>query len=48
VGERVEWLGAVLGVEKWSNTTVRALGHQIDDPVNLLALALVAPEYCVN
>jgi len=48
MGERIGWLGTVLGVDQWSDTTLRALSHELDDPVNLLALALVAPEYCVN
>jgi uncharacterized protein (DUF1800 family) len=47
-GERPAAIATLLGIELWSARTAAALATVQGDPISLLALALVSPEYVLN
>ena len=46
--ERPAAVAHLLGVERWSDTTARALASMAGDPRALVTIALVAPEHVLN
>jgi uncharacterized protein (DUF1800 family) len=46
--DRIDLIGGMLGVDNWSNTSIAALNRVRDEPPELLALAITAPEVLAN